>query len=58
MAQLPGGPPLSPARRGATWAVLVLSLPVLVAGLLLPQGLLLAAGLVMSGTAAAVLRFP
>ncbi|MFF0290877.1 hypothetical protein [Streptomyces sp. NPDC005262] len=39
-------------RRRPAWALLALSLAMLVTGMVLPHGLLLAAGLVMAGMAA------
>ncbi|WP_328624471.1 hypothetical protein OHA88_05490 [Streptomyces sp. NBC_00353] len=39
-------------RRRPAWALLALSLAMLIAGMVLPHGLLLAAGLVTAGTAA------
>ncbi|AQA12513.1 DUF3040 domain-containing protein [Streptomyces malaysiensis] len=39
-------------RRGPAWVLLAVSLAMQVAGMLLPQGLLLAAGLVVAGIAA------
>ncbi|MFF3015719.1 DUF3040 domain-containing protein [Streptomyces sp. NPDC057939] len=42
-------------RRGKAWMLLVVALAALTVGLVLPQGLLLAAGLVMAGEAARLL---
>ncbi|MET8331413.1 hypothetical protein [Streptomyces sp. NPDC005181] len=39
-------------RRGPAWALMALSLAMLITGMVLPNGLLLAAGLVTAGMAA------
>ncbi|MFP8959169.1 DUF3040 domain-containing protein [Streptomyces nanhaiensis] len=50
---LDSGQPCSPReyRRGPGWLLLALSLVLVVAGFALPQGLLLATGLVLAGVA-------
>lgn len=45
-------------RRWGAWALLAVSLAMQVVGMLLPQGLLLAAGLVLAGTAAKLFVSP
>ncbi|MER5184499.1 DUF3040 domain-containing protein [Streptomyces sp. NPDC002896] len=45
-------------RRGPAWALLALSLAMLVMGMVLPQGLLLASGLVTAGVALYLLAPP
>lgn len=45
-------------RRGPAWALLALSLAMLVMGMVLPQGLLLATGLVSAGMALCLLAPP
>ncbi|MER7814815.1 hypothetical protein [Streptomyces sp. NPDC096153] len=51
------GPP-SECRRRPAWALLTAALALLVAGLVLPHGLTLAAGLVLAGMAAQFLAAP
>ncbi|MBE1596883.1 MULTISPECIES: hypothetical protein [Streptomyces] len=55
-------PPLPPRayrrRRGRAWALLALSLVMLIMGMALPQGLLLASGLVTAGIATHLLAPP
>lgn len=45
-------------RRGRAWALLTLSVAMLITGVMLPQGLLLAAGLVTAGMATYLLVPP
>ncbi|MDX2906794.1 hypothetical protein PV464_43525, partial [Streptomyces scabiei] len=45
-------------RRGRAWALLAVSLAMLVLGMVLPQGLLLASGLVAAGMATHLLAPP
>ncbi|QIP86778.1 DUF3040 domain-containing protein [Streptomyces sp. Tu 2975] len=45
-------------RRGRAWALLVLASAMLVTGMVLPQGLLLASGLVVAGMATSLLDPP
>ncbi|MGA5810718.1 DUF3040 domain-containing protein [Streptomyces cellulosae] len=51
-------PPGYRRRRGRAWALLAFSLAMLVVGMLLPQGLLLASGLVTAGMATHLLAAP
>lgn len=50
--------PPSECRRRPAWALLAAALALLVAGLVLPHGLMLAAGLVLAGMAAQFLTAP
>ncbi|QFZ77221.1 DUF3040 domain-containing protein [Streptomyces fagopyri] len=45
-------------RRGTAWSLLALSIVMLITGMVLPQGLLVAAGLVATGLAAHFLTPP
>ncbi|MEV3973500.1 hypothetical protein AB0K68_36110 [Streptomyces sp. NPDC050698] len=45
-------------RSGPAWALLALSLALVTAGLVLPQGVILASGLITAGTAAYLLAPP
>ncbi|MFF3849300.1 DUF3040 domain-containing protein [Streptomyces sp. NPDC002328] len=47
-----------PRRRGPGWALLVLAAAMLIVGVTLPQGLLLASGLVTAGMATHLLTTP
>ncbi|MDW8808805.1 hypothetical protein P1P68_29435 [Streptomyces scabiei] len=51
-------PPRPNRRRGRAWALLAVSLAMLVMGMVLPQGLLLASGLVAAGMATHLLAPP
>jgi hypothetical protein len=51
----PRRPRADRGRRGLAWALLAVSVLMVITGMLLPQGLLLAAGLVAAGTAAHLL---
>ncbi|MFF6779691.1 hypothetical protein [Streptomyces sp. NPDC012510] len=54
----PGPPRGHRGRRGPAWALLAVSMAMLVTGVVLPQGLLLASGLVTAGMAAHLLAPP
>ncbi|MFI1419666.1 DUF3040 domain-containing protein [Streptomyces sp. NPDC020731] len=54
---LPEGPPARPRgyRRTGAWCALVLGVTMLAAGIVVPDGLLIAAGLVLAGIAVQLL---